>query len=56
MLCTSRASICTTRSPALSREPTDTGIWMTVPEALDFTSTRLTGSIVPEASIVSETS
>src|SRR5690606_22824881 len=48
--CTSRVSSCTMSAPGFTRVPVSTGISVIWPEARDFTSTTLIGSMMPVAS------
>src|SRR5258706_10607822 len=50
--CTVTASIWASRSPALTTEPSSTGMLRICPDALDLISTTSTGSTVPVASTV----
>src|SRR5881396_3270087 len=45
--CTSTLSICASRSPARTTDPTWTGIFKIWPDAFDFTSTKSIGSTDP---------
>ena len=47
--CTSRVSICTSRSPGFTMDPVSTGSLTICPPALDFTSTTKIGSTTPVA-------
>ena len=47
--CTSRVSICTSRSPGFTCVPVSTGIFVICPDAFDLTSTTLIGSTTPVA-------